>query len=176
MKTREVTLPTGETFTVPQGVQRLDSRSTRGWQVRYHGTKYFADGTEGPRKSLDRAVRELFRRVATMPAPTPLKSAPSPRKTSTLPVGISGPIVLTKADNRQVAVLSVVVPRYGQPNEIREIHIGTPSTYTKAKYREALSKAVLVRQESVALYEQAATRAMRKAAVALRKSLAAEAA
>lgn len=175
MKTREVTLPTGERFTVPQGVQRLDSKSTRGWQVRYHGTKYFGDGTDGPKKALDRAVRELFRRVATLPAPTPLKSTPSPRKTSALPVGISGPIVLTKADSRQVAVLSVVVPRYGQPNEIREIHIGTPSTYTKTRYREAVTKAVLLRQESVAQYEEAATRAMRKAAVALKRSLAAAA-
>jgi hypothetical protein len=47
MKTRFVTLATGESFNVPQGIQRLDSRSTRGWQVRYQGTKYFPDGITG---------------------------------------------------------------------------------------------------------------------------------
>jgi hypothetical protein len=175
MKTREVTLITGESFTVPQGVQRLDAKSTHGWQVRYQGTKYFADGSEGPKKSLDKAVRELFRRVASMPAPVPLKNVRSSRKTSELPVGISGPIVLTKSSERQLAVLSVVMPRFGRPNEIREVHIGTPSTYTKARYLAAVGKAVALRQESVAQYEQEATRARRKAAVELRKVLAAAA-
>ena len=52
MKTKEVTITTGEKFTVPQGTQRLDSRSTRGWQVRYQGTKYFPDGSAGPKKAL----------------------------------------------------------------------------------------------------------------------------
>lgn len=176
MKTREVTLATGERFTVPQGVQRLDSKSTHGWQVRYQGTKYFADGTDGPRKSFDRATRELFRRVAALPAPVPLKRIASPHKTSNLPVGVSGPIVLTKADNRQSAVLSVVVPRFGQPSEIREIHIGTPSTYTKARFRSALGKAVALREESMARYEHQATLAKRKAATALKKALAGAAA
>jgi len=171
MRTREVTLASGERFSVPQGVQRLDSNSTRGWQVRYQGTKYFADGTVGPAKSLDRAIKELLRRVATLPAPVPLKTTPSPHKTSNLPVGISGPIVLTKPDARQMAVLSVVVPRFGRPNQITEIHIGTPSTYTKARYRAALAKAIALRQESTSQYALEATRAKRKAAVDLRKSL-----
>lgn len=176
MKTREVTLAGGERFTVPQGIQRLDSHSTRGWQVRYQGTKYFADGTDGPKKSLERAARELYRRIATLPAPVKLKRVVSPSKSSGLPVGISGPIVRERADGRQVAVLSVVVPRFGQPSELQKIYIGTPSTYTKAAYRAALSKAVQARQEGVARYEEEATRAKRKLARQSKKSLAAAAA
>lgn len=173
MKTREVTLPTGQRMTVPQGIQRLDSRSTRGWQVRYQGTKYFADGSGTPEASLKLAVRELMRRIATLPAPVKLKTVVSPHKTSDLPVGISGPIVLTKADGRQVAVLSVVVPRYGSTSRFEEIHIGTPSTYTKARYRDALSRAIEIRQQGVAQYEADATRAKRREAAALKKAMAA---
>ena len=172
MKTREVTLASGESFTVPQGIQRLDSKTTRGWQVRYQGTKNFADGQEGPKKSLDLATRELLRRIARYPAPAGLKRTTSPRKTSALPVGISGPIVINKAGSeRQSAVLSVLVPRFGQPNQVREIHIGTPATYSKARYREALAKAVQLRQESQEKYEAAATRARRKDATEMRRSL-----
>ena len=60
MKTRTVALATGESFSVVQGIQRLDSKSTRGWQVRYQGTKYFSDGDAGPQKSLEAATRELL--------------------------------------------------------------------------------------------------------------------
>ncbi len=172
MKTREVTLASGERFTVPQGLQRLDAKSTHGWQVRYQGTKYFADGSSGPRKSFESALRELARRIAALPAPVPIKRMPSPHKRSGLPVGISGPIVLTKGDSgRQAAVLSVVLPRFGQPNETRDIHIGTPSTYTKARYLEALARAVALREQSLVEYEAAATRAKRRAAAGMTKVL-----
>ncbi|MFY9513363.1 MAG: hypothetical protein WAQ05_20555, partial [Rubrivivax sp.] len=73
MKTREITLASGEHFSVPQGVQRLDSKSTHGWQVRYQGTKYFPDGSAGPQKALEAATRELLRRIATLPAPVALR-------------------------------------------------------------------------------------------------------
>jgi len=176
MKTREVTLASGEMFTVPQGIQRLDSKTTRGWQVRYQGTKYFADGQDGPKRSLELATKELLRRIASLPAPVALKRAPSPRKKSSLPVGISGPIVITRAGSEhQAAVLSVLVPRFGKPNQVREIHIGTPTTYSAARYRAALKKAVELRSESMAAYEAAATRARRKAATELKRSLASRA-
>lgn len=172
MKTREVTLASGERFTVPRGVQRLDAKSTHGWQVRYQGTKYFADGTSGPKVAFDAAVRELLRRIATLPAPVPLKRVPSPHKTSALPVGISGPIVLHKGDSgRPSAVLSVVIPRFGHPSEVREVHIGTPATYTKTRFREALAKAVALREEGIAQYEAAATKARRREAAQARKTL-----
>jgi len=173
MKTRQVTLPTGESFTVPQGIQRLDSHSTRGWQVRYQGTKYFPDGAAGPKMALEAATRELLRRIATMPAPVTLKRGPSAHKSSRLPPGISGPIVVTKAGSgEQSAVLSVLLPRFGEDNQIKRIYIGAPSTYTKTRYRAAVAKAMELRAESLALYESAATRAKRKAAVGLKKTLA----
>jgi hypothetical protein len=173
MKTRFVTLAiTGESFTVPQGIQRLDSRSTRGWQVRYQGTKYFPDGTTGAEKSLQRATKELLRRIATMPAPVVLKRAPSPRKTTDLPAGISGPLLVNKNDEaRQAAVFAVLVPRFGQKNELKRVHIGTPRNYTKTRYRAALARAKEIRAEGLARYEADATKAKRKDAAALRKAL-----
>lgn len=174
MKTRQTTLPTGHVFTVPQGIQRLDSSSTRGWQVRYQGTKYFPDGTSGADKALQNATRELLRRIATLPAPAGLKKVVSPRKTTGLPVGISGPIVVNGAGTENPsASLSVLVPRFGKLNQIKRIHIGTPNTYTKARYRAALAKAIEVRAEALALYEAAATKAKRKEAKVLKKELAA---
>jgi hypothetical protein len=172
MKTRTVTLANGETFTVPQGIQRLDSKSTKGWQVRYQGTKYFPDGTAGARKALQAATRELLHRIATLPAPVVLKRAPSPRKTSDLPAGISGPLLVSKNQGAsQSAVLAVLVPRFGRNNELKRVHIGTPRTYTKARFRAALAKAKEIRAEGLARYEADATKAKRKAAIAMKKVL-----
>jgi hypothetical protein len=173
MKIREVTIATGEKFTVPQGIQRLDSSSTRGWQVRYQGTKYFPDGKTGPVKSLEGATRELLRRIGSMPAPVSIRRTPSPSKASGLPAGISGPIVIGSAGTElQSAVLSVTVPRFGQPNQTKKVHIGTSRTYTKARFKAALAKAMEIRAESMAVYEAAATKAKRKEATAMKKSLA----
>ena len=172
MKTRDVTLASGDKFSVPQGIQRLDSGSTRGWQVRYGGTKYFADGETGPKRSFDAAVRELLRRISTLPAPVRIKKAQSPGKKSDLPVGISGPNVLSKGNGgRQVAVLSIALPRFGGSPDTREIHIGTPATYSEQRFRQALAKAIEIRQQSVAEYERAATKAKRTQAKALTKAL-----
>ena len=172
MKTRQVTIASGESFIVPQGIQRLDSHSTRGWQVRYQGTKYFPDGTAGPQKAFEAATRELLRRIATLPAPVSLRRMPSPSKTSNLPVGISGPILVGRTDSAgQSAVLSVLVPRFGETNQVKQIHIGTAQTYTKTRYRAALAKAVELRTESLALYEAAATKSKRRAATAMKKAL-----
>lgn len=172
MRTREITLASGERFTVPQGIQRLDSTSTKGWQVRYQGTKYFPDGTAGPQKAFEGATRELLRRIATLPAPVVLKRAPSPRKATNLPAGISGPVLINKnVANRQAAVFAVLVPRFGQKNQVKRVHIGTPTTYSRVKYRAALVKAIEIRTESLAQYEADATRAKRKEATAMKKAL-----
>ena len=172
MKTKIVTIPTGEVFTVAQGIQRLDSKSTRGWQVRYQGTKYFPDGQLGPGKSLDAATKELMHRIATLPAPVKLRRVANPNKSSDLPVGISGPLVVGRPGTAALsAVLSIAVPQFGKANLTRKVHIGTPNTYTKTKYRQALAKAIEIRREGMALYETAATQAKRAQAVALKKSL-----
>ena len=97
---------------------------------------------------------------------------PSPSKTSNLPVGISGPILVGRTDSAgQSAVLSVLVPRFGETNQVKQIHIGTAQTYTKTRYRAALAKAVELRTESLALYEAAATKSKRRAATAMKKAL-----
>lgn len=175
MKTRQVTLFSGQTFTVPQGIQRIDSPSTHGWQVRYQGTRFFADGGAdgtGAAKSLAAATRELLDRIATMPAPVVLKRGPSANKRSNLPAGISGPIVVQRGSSRvRSAVLSVLLPRYGSTPQLKSIYIGTENTYTQAKYRAALATAKSLREEAVARYEAAATRARRKSASELRKQL-----
>ena len=174
MKTRQVTITSGESFTVPQGIQRLDSKTTRGWQVRYQGTKYFPDGTTGPQKALEAATKELLRRIATLPAPVSLRRTASPSKTSNLPVGISGPILVGKTGSEgQSAVLSVLVPRFGEANQVKQVHIGTSQTYTKTRYRAALAKAIELRTVSMALYEAAATKSKRRAATAMKRALSA---
>lgn len=172
MKIREVTTALGELFSVPQGIQRLDSRSTKGWQVRYQGTKYFPDGESGAERALQGATRELMRRIATLPAPMTIRREPSPVKTSNLPAGISGPILINKSSSEaQSAVLSVLLPRFGKANSTKKVHIGTPNTYTKTRFRAALAKAIEIREESLAQYEAAATKAKRKAAVSVKKAL-----
>jgi hypothetical protein len=142
--------------------------------VRYQGTKFFSDGVHGgPGEALAMATKELFNRIATMPAPVTLKREPSPRKTSRLPPGISGPIVVHRRDNSRSAILSVTLPRYGQEPDVLRIYIGTETTYNQRRYREALAKAKEARAEAVAAYEAAATRARRRAAREMRLELAA---
>lgn len=182
MKTRKVTIFSGSTFTVPQGVQRIDSHSTHGWQVRYQGTKFFSDGHgeggadgSGAARSLELATRELLNRIATMPAPVVLKRGPSSHKASGLPPGISGPIVVSRGETRvRSAVLSVLLPRYGSTPQLKSVYIGTENTYTLSKYRAALVQAKSLRAEAVADYEAAATKARRRSANVLRKQLASD--
>ena len=175
MKQRKVKIYTGKFFTAPQGVQRIDSSTTHGWQVRYQGTKFFSDGVhESAAGALAAATKELLSRIATMPAPVTLKRAPSPSKTSGLPPGISGPIVVSRSEDRtSSAVLSVSLPQFGAEAKVRKVHIGTENTYTQRRYREALQEAKALRAEAVAAYEAAATQARRRSARELRQSLAA---
>jgi hypothetical protein len=175
LRVREVVIFNGMRFKVPQCVQRIDSRSTHGWQVRYHGTKMFSDHTpdgSGARAALRAATRELLARMAAHPAPVGLHRGPSASKTSTLPAGISGPIVREREGaGARTASLSVVLPRYGETPRMRSIYIGTENTYTPRRYREALSKALALREAAVADYQRAATRARRAAARALKATL-----
>lgn len=175
MKTRPVTIYNGEQFLVPQGIQRIDTHNTHGWQVRYQGTRFFSDGTGTTRQSLDAATRELLQRIATMPAPTLLQKKPSVHKSSDLPPGISGPILVpARAGSRRrtaSAVLSVLLPRYGQPPRVKSIYIGTERTYSDERFERALEKAMQMRAEVEQRYEAQATRVRRQQARALRSEL-----
>ena len=53
--------------------------------------------------------------------------------------------------------LAVLIPRYGDKPQRKSIYIGTENTYTVARYKAALKRAVEMRAEAVAAYEEAAT-------------------
>ena len=118
MKVREIVIFSGEQFTVPQCIQRIDSKATHGWQVRYHGTKMFSDHTadgSGASQSLAKATRELLNRIAALPAPVSLQRSPSANKTSNLPSGISGPILRKRKRSKvSTAYLSVLLPQHSE--------------------------------------------------------------
>jgi hypothetical protein len=165
MKLRKIVLFDGRTFEVPSGIQRIDQRATHGWQLRYGGTRLFSDGSadgKGAKESLARATRELRARIARLPAPSRLQRQPNGNKTSDLPVGISGPLVrLRPGATVRECSLSVSLPRFGQAPRRRSIYIGNENTYTVERFREALGRAVALREEAEAAYRRDATRAKR---------------
>lgn len=175
MKYREVVIFNGDKYTVPQNVQRIDHLATHGWQLRYGGTKLFSDHTNdgsGAATSLEAATKELLKRIAKLPAPSRLQQKPNHNKTSDLPVGISGPIVRQRRGGRvRDCSLAVLLPRYGQPARRVNVYIGTENTYTVERFQEALTKAVEMREQAVAAYEAATTKAMRAAGRELKAAL-----
>lgn len=168
MKTRQVTIFSGHKFVVPQGVQRIDSQHTHGWQLRYAGTRLYSDHTSdgsGAAAALAAATKELLARIATNPAPTRLQRRPNHSKSNDLPVGISGPIVRQRAGSlARDCSLSVSVPRFGKSPQRRSVYIGTENTYTQKKFKEALARAIEIRNEAEAVYEREVTAAKRAAA------------
>ena len=168
MKVRKITIFSGEKFEVPQGIQRIDHRATHGWQLRYGGTKLFSDHSSdgsGAAASLDKATKELLKRIASLPAPSLLQKAPSVSKSSDLPVGISGPVLRVRRGGRtRDCSLSVLIPRFGQKPRRRTVYIGTENTYTLQRFEAALAKAILMRTEAEEAYEIATTRARRAGA------------
>ena len=168
MKVRQIVIFSGETFEVPQCIQRIDHRATHGWQLRYGGTKLFSDHSSdgsGAAAALAKATKELLKRIAVLPAPSLLQRGPSQNKTSDLPVGISGPVVrLRRGGHTRDCSLSVLIPRFGQKPRRRTVYIGTENTYTLARYYEALDRAIEMRRQAEEAYEKATTRARRAAA------------
>jgi hypothetical protein len=176
MKTRDVVIFNGKRFKVPQCIQRIDHRYTHGWQVRYGGTKMFSDGTNdgtGAAASLEAATRELIRRITTMPTPSKLQPKPSASKESGLPVGVSGPLVRMRAgSSTRYASLQVLLPRFGDKPQNKNVYIGSESTYTKERFQEALERAVAMRQAAEDKYRQDEAKARRAEAKALKAELA----
>jgi hypothetical protein len=168
MKTRDVVIFSGKRFKVPQGIQRIDHRATHGWQLRYGGTKLYSDGTQdgsGAAASLKLATEELFKRIAKLPAPSKLQRTPNENKTTDLPVGISGPIVRLRPGAKvRECNLSVSLPRFGSLPRRSTIYIGNENTYTVKRYKEALARAIKLREEAEEAYQRDATRAKRAGA------------
>jgi len=175
MKIRRVVIFSGESFDVPQGIQRIDHRATHGWQLRYAGTKLFSDHSNdgsGAAESLKRATKELLKRIAALPAPSLLQRSPSAHKRSGLPPGITGPVVRQRSgSSTRDCSLMVLIPRFGEKPRRRTIYIGTENTYTIERYEKALERAVEMRQEAELAYEKASTRSKRAAARALKAQL-----
>ena len=175
MKFRTVTIFSGHVFEVPQSVQRIDHKATHGWQLRYGGTKLYSDHTNdgsGAAESLRLATKELLKRIATLPAPSLLQRGPSANKSNDLPVGISGPIVRQRRGSAlRDCSLAVLIPRFGQSPQRRSIYIGTENTYTPARFKAALKRAIEMRKEAVEAYEIATTRDKRAQARAHKKAV-----
>jgi len=172
MNTRTVTIHTGVRIRVPEHIQRIDTHSTHGWQMRYgQPTLFFSDGQgagNGPRQSLKRAVEALRQRIAELPAPTGLQREISPNKQNDLPVGISGPI-LRHRPGRSVPEchFSVNLPRFGAKPLRRSVYIANQNTYSPERYQAALDSAIQMRREAEAQYQVDATEAKRKSAAKL---------
>ena len=177
MRFRNVAIFNADRYLVPQCIQRIDHRATHGWQLRYGGTKLFSDHSNdgsGAEAALALATKELIRRIGTMEAPTTLQSAPSANKSSHLPPGISGPVVRARAGGRaRDCSLAVLLPRFGGLPDRRSVYVATERTYTQAKLKAALKRAVALRAEAEAAYRKAATRARRAEAKELKAMLAA---
>lgn len=175
MKLRDVSIFTGEKFAVPQHIQRIDSKSTHGWQVRYHGTKMFSDHSpdgSGAGQALVMAAGELVNRIAKLPVPPTLRKKPSAGKTTNLPRGISGPVVRTRTGAKvRSCNFSVLVPKFGQAPSRSSVYIGSETTYTVARYKLALAKAIALRHAAEEAYERAAAKAKRKAAAEMKAVL-----
>ena len=166
MRTRTVTIHTGIRIRVPEHIQRIDTHSTHGWQMRYgQPSLFFSDGHgsgNGPRPALKRAIAALSERIAALPAPTGLQKEVSPNKQNDLPVGISGPI-LRQRPGRSVPEchFSVNLPRFGTKPLRRSVYIANQNTYTQERYTRALATAIALRQQAEVAYQDAATAAKR---------------
>lgn len=169
MPSRTITLDSGARIRVPEHIQRIDTHSTHGWQLRYGlPTLFFSDGHgpgNRPRLALARAREALLERIATLPAPTGLQRGINPGKQNDLPVGISGPI-LRQRPGRSVPEchFSVNLPRFGARPLRRSVYIANQNTYTQDHYRRALAIAIALREDAERRYQEAATAAKRQAA------------
>jgi len=172
MKFRSVVIFSGQQFEVPQNIQRIDTRATHGWQVRYDGTKMFSDHTpdgSGAAASLSRATAELKRRIAERPTPSKLQPRPNATKTSDLPVGISGPIVRQRKGSAvRTAELCLLLPQFGKRPRHTTVYIGNEHTYTPERYLAAVAKAIERRKEAEEIYRAEETAARKRAGRALR--------
>ena len=172
MQTRTVTIYTGARIRVPEHIQRIDTHSTHGWQMRYgQPTLFFSDGQgpgNGPRPALKRAIDALRQRIDELPAPTGLQRGLSPNKQNDLPVGISGPI-LRHRPGRSVPEchFSVNLPRFGAKPLRRSVYIANQNTYSPERYQAALDSAMEMRASAEEQYQLAATAAKRQAAAKL---------
>lgn len=167
MKYREVVIFSGHRFQVPEHIQRIDTRNTRAWQLRYGKWKTFSDHTtdgSGAAAALTAAIEDLQHRIQRLPAPSGLRQEPNASKNNDLPVGISGPISRIRKGRRVCEYnFGVTIPRFDDKPTNVNVYIGTENTITEDRYEEALAKAVDIRKKAERAYQSAATKAKRAA-------------
>ena len=165
MNYREVVIFSGHRFQVPEHIQRIDSKRTRAWQLRYGKWLTFSDHTSdgsGAAESLRLAIEELNKRIECLPAPTGLRKEPNSSKYSGLPIGISGPIATTRKNRRVTEYnFGVTIPRFGAKPTTANVYIGTENTVTDERYETALAKAIDLRRKAERAYQDEATKAKR---------------
>ena len=157
MKFRVVKIFDESEHQVPERIQRLDSRKTHGWQLRYgrgkEKTDMFSDFTNdgsGAAASLIRAIEALKLRINQMPAPNGFRTASTLRKTSDLPVGISGPQErLRKGKTVPYYSFQVSIPLANGGSTNKSVYIGTASTISDDKIEAAKVKAMAIRDLAV---------------------------
>lgn len=173
MKFRKVIIFSGAAFRVPESIQRIDSDSTHGWQLRYGPgkTEMFSDHSNdgsGAARSLKLAKAALHQRVQKLPAPSGLMTQVRANKTSDLPVGISGPTERSRnGRNTPYYAFQVSVPRPQAGSTTRSVYIGTANTFSPEREAEALEKAIAIRDSAVRAFKTAATKAKRAASAKL---------
>jgi hypothetical protein len=160
MKYRKVTIFTGEPYSVPEHIRRLDSNHTHGWQLRYGKWMMFSDHSNdgsGAKAALSAATKELLKRVDVLHAPTNLRRVANASKTSNLPVGISYPMPRMRKGRRVAEhYYGVTIPRFGNTPTNTSVYVGTDNTVTDERFELALAKAITIRA-----YQAAATKAKR---------------
>lgn len=165
MKYVKVTIFTGQSFRVPDHIQRIDHRNSHAWQLRYGKWTLFSDHSNdgsGAKASLAAATEELMKRIDTLEAPSGLKKGVLGWKTTKLPLGISGPIKNMRK-NRTVFQyhFGISIPRFGMKSTTGHVYIGTDNTITDERIELALEKAVAIRAEAERVYKAEVTNAKR---------------
>ncbi len=167
MKFRKVIIFSGATFRVPESIQRLDAAATHGWQLRYGSgkTEMFSDHSDdgsGASRSLKLAKAALHQRIQKLPAPSGLMTTPHSRKTSDLPVGVSGPSERScNGRNTPYYAFQVSIPLAGAGSTTRSVYIGTANTTSPEREAQALEKAIAMRDAAVRKFKAATTKAKR---------------
>ena len=169
MKTRNVVIHTGERFEVPQGIQRIDHRSTHGWQLRYGGTKLYSDGARGRRRRAGGGGPSCC--AASPRCRRPRAAAPHQRPQSAATAGghhRPGGALPARLQHDGLEPVGLAAALPGETPLRRSVFIGTQNTYTPERYLAALAEGGGAARAGEAAYQRAPPRPNAPKAQALR--------
>lgn len=137
---RRVATRFGE-YLVPRHIVRLDGERVSGWQVRWEGTRYFADGANGgPDAAFDAAcqyLRKVWRPIPKITNRNTSDDNPHP--------GVA--VIRVESRGRACWYAESRHPRRGSP---RRFYIGTDQTYSENRAKVALKRAIQHRKAVLA--------------------------